>query len=421
MTVGLLSRVLARRDARLDADVDDWLVQRDRVDLRHRWREACVRAGLGTPIVTPLGGVGMGAAPRLVHVEPATYDTGAHLIIVRPPGVTLRDLEDVADELAAGLGVWSIRLRPRGVDHVRVDLISTDPLAGLVPFLPAAPAGHLVLGVDEHGDTVSIPFEHLTHTVVQGATRAGKSWFAYQLLTQCGWRDDVDVVGIDPTGLLLRPWGPHPRGWRVTGTHDAAARYEDALAGLVAEMDARIAAIPARRDTIEITPDTPYLLVVLEEWAGVARLVNHTRQKPSAVHRMVSRLLAEGAKAGIRVLTLVQRAEADVVGAFERDQSLTRLSFGCADANTLKMLHPDMPNEVAELHATSPKGVALLTTPELPMLRIRAPFIGSYGAYVDAVAAARPTSNAAAPTPIPVPALEPAPWAVPSSSTSEAA
>lgn len=403
----LLARLAEGRARRRDAELDDWLVHRDRVDLRHRWREACLRAGLGTPVSTPLGGMGVAATPRVIHVQPATWGTPAHLIVLRPPGVTLADLDDVADELAAGLGVWSIRLRPRGVDHVRVDLVTSDPLAGVVAWLPPTRPDHLVLGVDEHGEVVAVPVDDLTHTVMQGATGSGKSAAAYSLLAQLAGRADVDVVGIDPTGRLLGPWGPHARGWRVCGTADAAARYELAMAGVVAEMDRRIAELPERADTIEITPACPLLVVVLEEWAGVARLVGHTRAKPSPVHRHVSRLLAEGRKVGIRVVTLVQRAEADVVGAFERDQALTRLSFGVSDANTLKMLHPDMPAEVAELHATSPQGVALLSSPEHRLTRLRAPWIGSYAAYVDLVHAAAPAASAA-PVLSPVPAWVPA-------------
>lgn len=393
----LLGRLATRHVRRRDAETDDWLAHRDRVDLRHRWREACLRAGLGAAVSTPLGGMGMACTPRVTHVQPATFDAPAHLVILRPPGVTLAELEYVADELAAGLGVWSIRLSPRGTDHVRVDLVTSDPLGSVVPWLPAAPAGHLVLGVDEHADTVSLPVEHLTHLVMQGPTRSGKSAAGYALLAQLADRPDVDVVGIDPTGLLLGPWGVHPRGWRACGTDNAAARYEQAMAGLVAEMDRRIAAMPARVDTMPTTPDCPLLIVVLEEWAGVARLVGHSRAKPSAVHRHVARLLAEGAKVGVRVLTLVQRAEADVVGAFERDQSLTRLTFGCSDINTVKMLHPDVSPEAVELHATSPKGVALLSSPERRLTRLRAPWIGSYAAYVDAVHAARPALTVAPP------------------------
>jgi hypothetical protein len=95
--------------------------------------------------------------------------------------------------------------------------------------------------------------------------------------------------------------------------------------------------MPARRDTVQIGPDCPLIVVCLEEWTGVARLVGHTSSKPSGVHKAVARLLAEGAKAGVRVLTLVQRAEAAVIGSFERDQSLTRLTFGCSDANTISL------------------------------------------------------------------------------------
>jgi S-DNA-T family DNA segregation ATPase FtsK/SpoIIIE len=383
--MSFLTAFLARRNDRRDQVIDQWLDQRAALDLRHRWREACLRAHLGVPVSTPLGGTAMAGTPRVVHVQPSTYQAPGFLVIERPPGLTMADLDDAAADLADGLGVWSIRLRERGPHHVRVDLIDVDPLATVVDWLPRVSGGRVVLGVDEHGQVVSVPLAELTHMVMQGATGSGKSAACYSLLAQLAGRDDVDVVGIDPTGRLLGPWGAHPRGWRVCGTADAAARYELALAGLVAEMDRRIADLPERDDTLHITEDCPWLIVVLEEWAGVARLVGHTRAKPSAVHRHVARLLAEGRKVGIRVITLVQRAEADVVGAFERDQALTRLSFGCADANTLKMLHPDMSHEVAELHATSPKGVALLSSPEHRLTRIRAPWIGSYAAYFDTV------------------------------------
>lgn len=387
----------AHRQDRRDQVIDQWLDQRAALDLRHRWREACLRAHLGVPVSTPLGGTAMAGTPRVVHVQPSAYRAPGFLVVERPSGLTMADLEDASADLADGLGVWSIRLRERGPHHVRVDLIDVDPLASVVDWLPAAPRDHLVLGVDEHGATVSVPVEELTHMVMQGSTGSGKSGAGYAILAQLAARPDVDVVGIDPTGRLLGPWGVHPRGWRVCGTADAAARYEHAMAGVVAEMDRRLAELPERADTLETSPSCPLLIVVLEEWAGVARLVGHTRAKPSAVHRHVARLLAEGRKVGIRVITLVQRAEADVIGAFERDQALTRLSFGTPDANTIKMLHPDASPEVAELHATSPQGVALLSTPEHRLLRIRAPWIGSYAAYVDAVQDARARTAAADP------------------------
>lgn len=382
-----------RRNRRHDLQIDAWLTIRAAVDLRGRWREACARAGLGRTQFTPLGGMAVSGLPQVVHVHPST-DLGdpAYLLVTLPAGMLLEDLEDRADDLASGLGCWAVRLRMRGIDHVRVDLVDTDPLSAVIGFLPACPAGHLVLGVDEYGQTVSIPLDEMTHIVKQGATRSGKSTSSYSLLAQLAHRarthGDVDVAGIDPTGLLLRPWGAHPRGWRVCGTDNAPARYTAALASVVAEMDRRIAAMPARHDVVPVGPGCPRIVVVLEEWPAVARLTGHTRNKPSDVHRLVARVVAEGAKAAIRVVTLVNRAETDFIGAFERDQCETRLSFGCSDANTLKLLHPDITNDTAALHTTSPKGVALAQLPGRDLVRLRTPWIGGYGAYCDHVARA---------------------------------
>jgi hypothetical protein len=393
-----LSRWVCTRAERQDARIDGWLAQRARVDLAARWREAVERSGFGEKLFTPLGGFATAGLPIVTHVDPgAGYGHPPFLIVRLRPGQTMDALAEAADELAAGLGCWGLRLSPRGTDHVRIDLVASDPLAATVPFPLVRDLGEVVFGIDEHGDTVTERLDELTHVVVQGATRSGKSAWTYSLLAQLAAHPHVEVAGIDPTGLLLRPFGAHPRGWRVIGTTDPATRYTAAIDAVVAEMDTRIAAIPARRDTTPIGPGCPLLVVVLEEWAAVGRLLGHTRAKPSPVHRQVARLLAEGAKAGIRVVTVVQRAEADVVGAFERDQALTRLSFAVNDANTLKMLHPDITTDQADRHATSPKGVALLTAPAQPLLRLRGPWIGGYGTYCDHIA----TTATATGTPYP--------------------
>jgi hypothetical protein len=194
----------------------------------------------------------------------------------------------------------------------------------------------------------------------------------------------VRIAGIDPTGLLLRPFGPDP--WRAMGTDNAAERYAAAMAGVAQEMDRRIATMDPRRDTVDVGPDCPLIVVVLEEWAGVGRILGHTRAKPSQTHKHVARLLSEGAKAGVRVILLVQRAEADVVGAFEREQLLTALTFGSATPDTLKMVHPwPISEDVIVAQTVAPAGCALLNGPGLSLRRVRSPWIGGYGAFVDTV------------------------------------
>lgn len=388
----LLARWSARRATRQDARIDAALARRDVIDLSYRWRAACPRAGLCRPVGTVLGGQGLGDAPRITHVEPGSWGVNGYFIVEMPPGLTLGDLEDGALELAAALGVWSVSFERRSGRHVRVDLIACDPLTELVPFLPAAPADHLVLGVDERGAVVSIPLDKLTHAVVQGGTGTGKSWAIYAWLAQLAKRaqlvGDVDVVGVDPTGLVLGPWGPHPHSWRASGTDDAAMRYELALRSVVDEMDRRIATMPPRCDSVPISPACPLLVAVLEEWPATARIMGHTRNKPAETHKLVGRLVSEGRKAGVRVITMAQRADSEFVGSFERDQALTRISFGCSDVNTAKMLHPAVTPELIETHAQSAVGVGLLSMPGTPLLRFRSPAVGSYGAYVDAVSEA---------------------------------
>ncbi|GMA87494.1 hypothetical protein GCM10025868_27440 [Angustibacter aerolatus] len=78
------------------------------------------------------------------------------------------------------------------------------------------------------------------HIGIQGATRSGKSALSYTLLSALAYRADVLVCGVDPSGILLAPWKTGPgAAWIATGTADLTNAV-DALAGVVAEMDARI-------------------------------------------------------------------------------------------------------------------------------------------------------------------------------------
>lgn len=384
---GLLARLRVHRESARDDVTDVWLDQRARVDLRQRWAEAATRTGLGRAISTPLGGIATAGLPILEHIEPATYDQGAFLIVRLRPGQVIADLEDRALELASGLGCWGVRFRAVSGDFVRVDLVEADPLMRSVSWPLNVEAGHIGFGVDEYGSVVSRSLDSMTHIAVQGSNGAGKSVQAYSLLTQFRrFGPLVDVVGIDPTGLLLGPWGDDRRGWRVCGTTDAPTRYRDVLAALADDMDRRIATLPVRCDALPITPETPLRLVVLEELAAISRLTGYRSSgAASDVQKLIGRIASEGRKAGYRLLVISQRLGSDVLATDTRDQLLTRMTFGCRDLATLRMLSPDAtPEDLAPL-ALSPAGVALVEIPGEPMRRLRAPYVGSYGSYVDLI------------------------------------
>jgi S-DNA-T family DNA segregation ATPase FtsK/SpoIIIE len=143
---------------------------------------------------------------------------------------------------------------------------------------------------------------------------------------------------------------------------------------------------------------------VLEEYPGLLRACDDGKRSAGRVDRiklLVGRLIAEGRKAGIRLVILAQRFEAAIVDGYTRDQCTVRLSFRVGNASSIEMLHPDG-REVADEHAIAPPGVALLSAPGVPLVRIKSPYLGhddedtAYGRYWDLIvrhAACLPASN----------------------------
>ena len=223
-----------------------------------QWWETCRGARVGLYFDTPTG------TTEVLPTVTRVHDSRSFAVEL-PPGMIVDDLRKSVRRLAAGMGVPMMRFtetaRPLTVG---VQLLAVDPLAGTVAYPVPVPHSYLGFGVDETGDVVSCPLDEWTHTAIQGSTGSGKSVAGYNLLAQLyGFGPLVDVVGIDPTGSLLGPWGPHPRGWRVTGTKDAAERYPAVLRALCDDMDDRIGEIPPRCDTLPTGPVHPLRVVVL--------------------------------------------------------------------------------------------------------------------------------------------------------------
>ncbi|WP_226359143.1 hypothetical protein [Pseudonocardia sp. ICBG601] len=105
------------------------------------------------------------------------------------------------------------------------------------------------------------------------------------------------------------------------------------------------------------------------------------------VRALIGRLLAEGAKAGVRVVLVVQRAEAALMGAFERAQCSVKVSFRSDNPAAVELLHPGAARDVAEAHVSALPGVGLLSVPGAPLTRFRAPHVGSYADYAEKIRA----------------------------------
>lgn len=373
-----------RRDTRRDdlAEVDA---------LVWAWRIACAGVGIGREVHT-VSGPTM-STPRLVHV---TLGPPTVLVVELLPGQLAADVAAAADRIAPALGAHRLRVEARGHHHALVRLLDRDPLDVAVPVPSPALAGRVLLARDEHGRDVATDPAALPHLAVQGQTRSGKSTWLYGLLAQVAARPSVLVAGIDPTGLLLRPFaGSRHDPWQARGL-GAPEAILAVLERLVAEMDHRVASLPLHADQVSTGPGCPLVLVVLEEWPGVLRAleVAGTRKLADRARLLVARLLAESHKAGYRVVLIAQRADASVIGGAERANLAGRITFRVDNVEAVRMLHPDAPGGVVAEHLAAPPGVALLTLPGLPLTRVRAPFLGTYRAFVEVIGAAGPELSA---------------------------
>ncbi len=368
------------------------------------WREACDGAGLSH---TSTNGAGLTSTttPSITHVQ---FDEDETSFMVRLlGGQVVDDLQAVSDRLADCLGVERIGLERRKGRWIRVVLNPPDPLATSVarPEPLATVHDPLTFGQLESGRHLRRSLVESTHLVVQGTTGSGKSVFTYNLLGQLAGTPDVAVVGSDPSGLLLQPWAAHDTGaWLALGT-DSLEMHALVLERLVATMDQRIAELPAGMDKVEISTDTPLILGVLEEFPGLLRAAQHhddalsTRDKArKLVPRIKSsygRLLAEGRKAGIRLLIIAQRADADILGGYERGQTRLRFSFSVDTPDAVKMLHPASATELLEDHTVADPGIALVTAPGIKVDRMKAPDdypFSDYCTHVDRALAPEITS-----------------------------
>lgn len=374
-----MTRRLARREYALDAAEADGLIW--------AWRQACEGAGLCTSVETPTGPTI--SVPRLVDIVlgPPTV-----LIAQLLPGQVAADVRRAGYRMAGHLGAVVLRVERHGLQHVRVELLAADPLDGLLPLHLPRRAPGVLLGLGEDGIPVVEDWHRGAHTIIQGVTRSGKSVLTYGLLAQVADDPAALITGCDPTGLLWRPFaGSRHADWQVSGVGDPLA-HEALLVRLVDEMDRRILELPADRDTIEISPDRPMLLVVLEELAGLLRCVDALKTPKDdpgkRLRALIARLLAEGAKVGVRVVILVQRAEAAVIGSFERAMCSLRISFRTDNRASVELLHPGAPAELADAHTIAHPGIALISAPGRELARIRAPFLGGYAEYAAAVVTA---------------------------------
>lgn len=364
--------------------------QRKAKMLASRFLAAAAGLGLADDTQSCAGLPGL-RSPQLYHVR--LLDDCVQVYVQMLPGQLMADYEECSAELAEAMGGVSLTWRHRAHGYIVGTLRYRDPLADQVrlpELVPAASCSNVLVGLLDSGVPLTTRLDQIAHMIVQGATRSGKSRFIYGLLSQLAQCSDVRISGSDVTGLLLRPFVGSRHDDLALGTRNIA-EHAVVLERLVASMDERIARIPDDVDVLPVDEHDPYELVVLEELPGLIRaaeavdaLHKGDRKYVPLVGRIRSaygRLMAEGAKVGFRVVIVMQRADANIIGGFERGQATFRITFPVLDPASVQMLHPSCDTETAALHATEQPGIALVSGPGIPLARMRSPQMGDYASF----------------------------------------
>lgn len=337
---------------------------------------------------------------RHVHVERAPGSPGkvAEALLETVKGLRL-PLRQHAEWRAADRSLSAVASVISRIDPLRQILLASGDPAGTT---------EITVGRAESGEMLKLDLGVMaTSMAIQGQTRSGKSIFAYGVLSDLASSPDTIIAGADPSGVLLAPFiGTRHEEWQVLGTQQPEKVLE-MLQRLVAEMDKRTASlIDEMSDKIEsFSPERPLLVCVLEEFPGLRRGIEAADKAGGAgpadkllpkVDLLISRLLAEGAKAGVRVMIMAQRLDTTVLQGGDRANVPTRISFRVDNSAAVGMLHESLPVglDVEDVRGFQ-AGVGLYESSVAGqrIVRFRSPFLdGGYAAYVARVRSANPSS-----------------------------
>lgn len=239
-------------------------------------------------------------------------------------------------------------------------------------------------GINEHGVPVSWDPAY-NHVVTVGQTGSGKSVTSYNMLLGAAFDPRVAVLGIDPSSVLGGPFAQvNPGTWVLGSSPEAVDSALDLLTNVIEIMETRLKRLNrVGRDKIPpewLGPHGIYSIrLVLEEYAGLIAAANGMRNKDREIMRLVGRILQEGRKVNVNVLTILQRPEASVLN--NRGQYQMFIMHLLENAASVNMLFEGASEELVKTLTTLPPGVGGVKKlgPD-PLVRFRAPMM-DYSVY----------------------------------------
>lgn len=292
--------------------------------------------------------------PKILSVE--SHPLGLKMCVQPLPGYSAEKMASQDQELASALGV-EIRTKRLGPAEVQVIAELRDSLEGVRKVTTNSDdCTEIVIGRLEDGGDAKIDLTDASHVIMQGMTRSGKSALCYTIFSQLVGLKNINLWGIDPNKVLLEPLGlaTNPQNF-VVGNDPVAAL--ELLKRFTELMDENLNILSQRRIEAfkDFTEETPLQVMILEEYPGLVRQAEKYDKSVSTKERitpilnlLLGRLVSEGAKAGIRVVLIAQRASSAIIDTDNRGQFGTRITMGVDNGDAVRMLHPQATPELID-------------------------------------------------------------------------
>lgn len=284
---------------------------------------------------------------RIVEINPGPVIT--RFEFEPAPGIKLKRIESLSDDLALALKAMSVRIAPiPGKSVVGIEIpnkkrknVAFKEIISREGFLESKSRLTIALGKDIAGGTTINDLSRMPHLLVAGTTGSGKSIFVNTVICSILFKatpDEVRFLMIDPKRLELFPYDgiPHLLHPVVIDPRKAAV----ALRWVVEEMDRRyeILAVKGARDIVQYnkriekalesgqtqwgeSKKMNYIVVVIDELADLMMIAARD------VEGYIARLAQMARASGIHLLIATQRPSVDILTGVIKANFSSRISF----------------------------------------------------------------------------------------------
>ena len=285
----------------------------------------------------------------------SNYTTGPRVTrfeVTLEPGVNVRKVEQIADNIAMNLAAQSVRILAPipGRPVVGVEISNSKASAVFMRSVMESDQWRsgkaeipIALGKDVSGKPVVLDIASAPHMLIAGSTGTGKSVCSNSLIMSLLFRfrpDELKLIMVDPKVVEFDVYRNLPH--LITPVINDSAKVPVALRWAVNEMEKRYRILAAARvkkisefnarsvssapvldeDGLPIPDKLPVLLIIIDELGDLMM----TEAKKD-VENSITRIAQKGRAAGVHVVVATQRPSTNVITGVIKANLPTRLCF----------------------------------------------------------------------------------------------